>query len=94
MDTRERNPETRKETIMETSSKIRTDDGEVSGRACDCCGRHHRKLFSYSGAWLGKTCLQSMKLYRMVSSPTNIAWIGWERQYARVKDLAARLGIA
>lgn len=53
-------------------------------KACDCCGRFHRKLILVDGHWVGSGCAEHIKLFDKWPSPTAFVWVGYEKQYAKV----------
>jgi hypothetical protein len=66
-----------------------TDTIPANGeKACDCCGRFHRKLvLSEIGTWVGTSCAKDIKNYLWCSDPKSILWIGYEKQHAKVAKM-------
>lgn len=58
-------------------------------KACDCCGRFHRKLvLSVTGHFVGVTCAANIKTFVEKSSDVkSIFWVGYESQHEKVKKM-------
>jgi hypothetical protein len=56
-------------------------------KACDCCGRFHRKLYFLDGYWMGQTCAEDYTLYKRNADITSLYWRGYEKKHAKVRRM-------